>query len=366
MNYIKTYSIGKSRLAKACLCGMELTEWGELHVLPSSENRYLFLGNLDSAELDQPWGRFKGKFTLSENMAFVIWAFARNHTISENVDLDLFFTDPEISSGEKLALFQQMGAVSYVSQKELLMYGLNGRYLWLCIEVLGAGEGVIKDLKAILPGDNFMYAFPEVYQEWNGFFHRYLSVFSSIYNDFQEQIDTVDRVLDLDRAPEKLLYLLAEWMGVDIRGSFLSGKKLRTFVKEIHKLNQWKGTRKALERLTEIVLDERPVIVERGSLTVYSGSFEQKIFDKLYGRHPSCVTLLIRTEVEQGRRSQLYFLLQQFVPVRCTLDLVFLEQNSSLDTYSYLDVNARIWKGEAAVLDRGNAINGTTILTERE
>lgn len=362
MNYVKTYSIGKSMLAKAYLRGMELTCQGDLKILSSAENRYLFLGCLDGVKTDNSWGRWKGRFVLTENMAFVIWGFARNHKVIEGIEIDTFLRKPEIMPEEKLALFRQAGAVSYVSQSDILMYDLSGRYLWLCVEILGEGEGFIRDMKMVLPGDNFMYAFPEIYQEWNGFFHRYLSVFSSIYNDFQERIDTVDQILDLDSAPEELLRLLAKWMGADAEVNFLSGRKLRTFVKEIHKLNKWKGTRKALQRVIEIVLDDQAVIVERNLLRAYGGSSEEKIYNCLYGEHEYCVTLLIRSQVEQSRRFQLYFLLQQFVPVRSSLNLVFLSQRSRLDTYSYLDVNARICQNESAVLDNGRTIDENILL----
>lgn len=370
MNDRKKYSIQEARLKKACLVGMELVRPGSLKILPSKRNRYLFLGCLDGAKPDCLWGRWKGRFSLSSNMAFVIHAFAGNEksfgsfagTGQDGAELDLFLRNPGIEPEEKLALFGRANGVSYVSQEDVLMYGLQGRYLWICVEVMGEGEGMIQDMCMVLPGDHFMSAFPEVYQEWNGFFHRYLSVFSSIYNDFQERIDTVEKVFELNTASKDRLCMFAAWMGVDISGNFLSEEKLRTFVKEIHKLNRWKGTRKSLERLMEIILDEKAVIVERNILQEPMGSSQEKIYNSLYGNHPYCVTLLIRSEVEKARRSQLYFLLQQFVPAHCELNLVFLGQQNIMDSYCYLDVNARLWKEEAVYLDQRMALDDNRVL----
>ena len=56
------------------------------------------------------------------------------------------------------------------------------------VEVMGEGVS-IGNIRVEAPGDNFMQTFPEVYREKNSFFHRYLSVYSSIYNDFQEKLD---------------------------------------------------------------------------------------------------------------------------------------------------------------------------------
>lgn len=366
MNYVRNYPIQANRLSKACLTGMELTSRGELHILPVQGKRYLFLGCLDGVEEANRWGRLKGEFKLSADMAFVIHAFAADQKVFDRkgqlTKIDTFLKDPDIDPETKLALFARAKAASYVNQPDVLMYGLEGRYLWICAEVMGDGEGMIRNLCMVLPGDNFMNTFPEVYQEWNSFFHRYLSIFSSIYNDIQYQIDTVDEILKLDTAGDELLCMFAEWMGVDIKGNFLTGEKLRTFVKEICKLNKWKGTRKSLERLTEIILGERAVILERNILKEHAASSEDRNYDRLYGNHAYCVTLLIRNYVEENKRSQLYFLLQQFVPVRCELHLIFLDQKSHMDTYCYLDTNARLWQEETAYLDQRKTMDANAVL----
>lgn len=370
MNYVRKYSIQKNRLSKACMEGMEMLADGAVKIVPKAGKRYLFLGCLDGVEADNQWGRFKGRFALSADMAFVIRAFALNQKVFSRkgtlTDINTFLGDPDIPAETKVQLFHTAESVSYVNQEDILLYDVRGRYLWICVEVIGNNGGEIRDMNMILPGDNFMNAFPEIYREQNSFFHRYLSIFSSIYNDFQEKIDTVDNVLDLNQAPDVLLCLFAEWMGVDIKGNFLTGDKLRTFVKEIHKLNKWKGTRKSLERLTEIILGERAVILERNTLNERVGTSEERSYNILYGDNPYCVTLLIRNYVEENKRSQLYFLLQQFIPVRCRLNLVFLDEKSNMDTYCYLDTNAKLKKEEAAFLDKRMALDKNIILTEKE
>lgn len=370
MNYVRNYSIQKNRLSKACMEGMEILPDGVVRVLPEVGRRYLFLGCLDGVDEDNPWGRFKSRIHLSTDMAFVIRAFALNQKVFERkgtlTEIDTFLCDPEIPADIKLELFRTADAVSIVNQEDFLLYDVRGRYLWICIEVIGNGSGELCDMRMVLPGDNFMNIFPEVYREWNSFFHRYISIFSSIYNDFQEKIDTVENVLDLETASDELLCLLAKWMGVDIEGNFLTGDKLRTFVKEIHKLNKWRGTRKSLERLTELVLGEKAIILERNTLEERIGTSEEKNYNILYGNNPYCVTLLIKNFVEENKRSQLYFLLQQFIPVRCKLNLVFLDEKSNMDTYCYLDTNAKLKKEEVAFLDKRMVLDKNIILTEAE
>jgi len=52
----------------------------------------------------------------------------------------------------------------------VLLYGLNGRYLYLVLELIGLGEGKITGMKVDSQGDNFMNTFPEIYRERGGYF----------------------------------------------------------------------------------------------------------------------------------------------------------------------------------------------------
>ena len=75
------------------------------------------------------------------------------------------------------------------------------------------------------------------------FFHRYMSIYSTLYMDFQEKIDNVADFLDINTAPAQLLPIFCGWMGLDVSGDFLTEDRLRTLVKEAYQLNRTKGTR---------------------------------------------------------------------------------------------------------------------------
>lgn len=370
MSYVRKYSIRRNRLKQACMEGLLLEEDGTVRTLPGHRKRYLFLRCINGAEEDVRWGRFSMEIELEENMAFILRAFAFEERTfirkGEQTDIDAFLSGADIPAKTKLALFENAEALKEVNKSDVLLYELSGQYLWICLEIVGEGEGSIKEMKVTVPGDNFMNTFPEVYREWNSFFHRYLSIFSSMYNDFQEKIEEADRLLDLDTAPPKLLEMFAGWMGLDVRGSFLPEERLRRLVKEAYRLNRMKGTRKVLERLTELVLGEKAVILERNILDRKAAAGEQSVYDKLYGEHVYCVTMLIKNPVEESRRSQLFFLIQQFVPVRCELNLVFLEERSNMDTYCYLDGNAQLHMDLTAKLDNRGRMDDSAVLSQEE
>lgn len=370
MSYVRTYSIRKNRLKHAWMQGMALREDGTVAAAAQSAGRFLFLGSIDGAQEEARWGRFAADIRLDENMAFIIRAFAADGRSivrgEKQTAVDEFLRSDEVSAAEKLKLFAQAGAVKEINKQDILLYELQGRYLWICIEIIGNGQGTLGQMKVTVPGDNFMNTFPEVYQEWDSFFHRYLSIFSSVYNDFQDEIEHADELLDLDTAPPRMLELFAGWMGLDVRGNFLPEDRLRRLVKEAYRLNRMKGTRRVLERLTELVLGERAIILEKNILDQRVAPEERQVYDKLYGQHAYCVTLLIKNPVEESRRSQLFFLIQQFVPVRCELNLVFLEERSNMDTYCYLDGNAQLHMDTSAALDVREYLDDRAILSREE
>lgn len=207
-----------------------------------------------------------------------------------------------------------------------------------------------------------MQVFPEVYRERNSFFHRYISVYSSLYNDFQEQIDQRDQLYDIASAKRPQLELFLKWLGIDVRGGFLEEELLRQILSEAGELLKKKGTRSSVERLCEIMTGETPVIVERGRMQPYLTEEEREVSDRLYGNSPYDVTLMIRKPVSERRRQQLLHLLGQFKPVRCRLHIVFLESRSTLDGYTYLDQNAVSTAVSSGNLDTEQILNDTVIL----
>ena len=127
-------------------------------------------------------------------------------------------------------------------------------------------------------------------------------------------------------------------------------------------LNRMKGTKKALERLAEIVLEEKTIIIEKNQLQ--DEEIERNKFENLYGKGNYDVTMLIKTYVPENQKSQLMFLIKQFVPVRCDLNIRFLDECNSIDNHMYLDVNTQITDNIAGKLDARQVMDGTILLKD--
>ncbi|MBR4515670.1 MAG: hypothetical protein IKO61_12395 [Lachnospiraceae bacterium] len=353
------YSIKKNRLRRSYGDGFVMDGAGNLYLDENSPTHRLYLTPIDSAENDSEWGRLSFKVRLSEEQVLYVYAFATNEKElkmgEEMVNIERFVVSDGIQDSAKKLLYNNPEAKRFVDKNDVLLYDLKGRYLFVCIEILGLGGGMLYNIRAERGSDEFIDAFPEVYRENNDFFRRYISVFNSIYNDFESSIERLPELLNFDKCPDELLPTYASWLGIDVQGDFMKPEALRQLVKEAYILNRMKGTKECLKRLLTIALEETPIILEANQMKEYAESEGEGVFD---------VTVLVKKQFSENERFQLMYLLEQFMPVRCRLKIETLKDNSILDNRVYLDMNAQVQYLEDAKLDEYMSLDGQLVLEE--
>lgn len=362
------YTIRKNRFRRSFLSGLEAEGEDGLRC-DAGTYRRTFLGSpVDGITEGAGWGRLHLDWELAEDMVVTVYAAATDlHDVwlgEEQVPLREIFYSTEIPPEQKRRLMESFGAKKAVNQNDILLYELEGRYLYLLIDVQGYGKGRLFNIWADNQGDLFMDTFPEVYREHGSFFHRYLSVFSSLYMDFQENIDRVVELLDIDTAPAELLPTFGRWLGLDVSGDFLKEDRLRQLIREAYQLNRIKGTKAALQRVSEIILGEKVIILEKNVMREDTQTEDQKLYEDLYGEGTYDVTMLISTYVPERQKSKLLFLLNQFKPVRSRLKIRFLDAKGNLDEHAYMDMNAYVSEAEHGVLDERQGMDGSILLPE--
>lgn len=359
----RNYTIGENRIGKGALAGLKLK--GDRLVLTEGAHHTLFLPAINSYEENSMWGRFRLKASLPGSCILVLRAFAKDaeETEQEKVwEADEYLLNQTVAPEEKLKFFENADCAKSVNCQNLLLYELSGQYLWLCVEIIGIGEGELSGLYLESLGDNFMQTFPEIYQERGGFFHRYMSIFSSMYQELQDKIDHVEDWLNVEKAPEPLLHLFAGWLGLELEGEFLEEAVLRRLLKEAYGLNRIKGTRQAVIRLVELVLGEQVIVVERNLLNCHADREEGKLYNRLYGTSKQDITVLINRKSDEKLQAQLLYLLKQYKPVKSRLKLVFYRDCNRLDSYCFLDGNARLGYLTGGRMDENYAMDGSVIL----
>lgn len=350
------FTIGRNRLDKSFYYGIEPDGENGIKCSENTGMHYMILPLLDSGVADCSWGRISFDMELPEDTVFYLYLCAMNEPLGREIMMD-----SEKGFREKIRFLAANRCLRFINKKDALLYEIEGRYLWIAIEIIGEGVKV-SNMVVQAPGDNFMRLFPEVYREKNSFMHRYLSIFSSIYNDFQNNIDHMEDLLEPDRMPVQLLEMYLKWFGVDVAGGYVSEAVMRALLKDVAWLMANKGTRQCIDRLCELFIGEKPIILERSMMSRYLRYSETEVYNNLYGDNPYDVTLLIESKVELTTRRQLLHLLEQFKPVRCRIAVVFLENAGVLDSYNYLDRNACVFTSSVADLDEEQLMDGTVVI----
>ncbi len=351
----RRYSIKTSRLKNSHYRNIKIEEDGSFCRLKENKEAVLLVQEIDGAKTDSRWGRFFMEMKKDVSVVYTVHIFAMNQTefLRKGIKVGVsdFLMDEQVDKEIRDNFLNQVGQVVKINKDDILLYELKGRYLWIYIEFRKAGDFCCRNMRVDVVGDNFMETFPEVYRERNSFFHRYLSVFSSMYNDFQNKINSATQLLDISQAPPELFEVYAGWFGIDFKGGFMTEEKIRLLMSEIYDLVKKKGTLECLYRVAEIVLGEKPVIIERNQVHKEKNIEKQKIIDELYGDSIYDVLVLTTVDINEDKKAQLVYFMEQFAPIRCNMNVIFLKDYGNMDRYTYLGVNAVLGDEAAGTLD---------------
>ncbi len=361
------YSIRENRIKQASLTGLTYDP-EEKAIIFEKDSMYhsMFLKGIDSTDNRGNWGRLSFKIETGADMIFCAYALALDFDTveikGEMKSLDEFLTDDSLNPADKFLVLKDLGAKRFVGLSDVLLYDLSGRYLYVALDIRGEEDARVYGMFVDSLGDNFMRTFPEIYKERNSIFHRYMSLFSSIYNDFQDDIDRLPEILDLNTCSVEMLIEYGSWMGIDLKGGFLSDDVIRDIVKESYELNRMKGTVKGIKRLLTIILREEPVMIEHNLVRAWLKEENQDYPPDFKPKGVYDVTILIRKRITEEVRHQIMYMVNQFKPVRTHILIAQMDENVIIDSNTYLDVNSKLPEKKNAILDGSLSLDGTVVL----
>ena len=358
----RRYRLDRTKLERCLVQGFHVTENDSLQADEQILKRQCIFAHIDSNLVDCPWGRLVFRAKLQGDMLLTVRVFASNDKMfrlgDDICEIDDFLLDEMVPIKKKQDLFVLANCLQISGHEDILLYGQKGRYLWLWLELSGPGHAEISELKLYSPGDIFLETFPEVYRNSGEFLHRYLSVFSSLYNDLDEKIDALSRIVDIDTAPDEALPILADWLGLKLEPGFLTAEETRLLLKNAYGLLTKKGTLSSIEGVVRLFVKEEFFIVERNLLPV--GQMEG--MESLYGATPYDFSILINAEPNEQLLAKLQMLINQFKPVRVKANFVFLKACDGLDVYTYLGLNSTVCGKNEGMLDEAHELDGMTFL----
>lgn len=345
----QTITLYNRALEQGCIHSLTLGEDRALHLRPDAFSGAYLSPGLDCGDPDLTWHRLVLDGEMDSCRLEVV-ALATNQTEFETeegtAELESYLADPLVPHGDKVRVMLALGGMRAVGHPDLLLHTLTGRRLWVCV-TLSDGTGSLRGLRIELPKHSFLSAyFPEVYQQDDGTFERYVGVFQSLFSDLERRVDEIPALLDYRTAPDGILRRLARWAGVDTES--LTAAQLRRMLARLDLFQGAKGTRRALVAVVELVTGHRPVVVEHFQ---FAGLPSAEWQSRLYGEGPGHFAVILNCSGESplplGRQA-LERIIREYAPLGTSCRLVVLERCVRTDLHCYLGLNSAISTPESA------------------
>ena len=252
---------------------------------------------------------------------------------------------------------------------EILLHGIEARFLWFELRFIGKSEIFVTKIKIIFPKESWAEYLPDVYQQDEksySFIERYLGIFQSMYEEMDKKIRQVSCYFDPEVTEPEYLSCLAEWVGLE--DSFLwETKKLRYLVSHAVKFYRRRGTVWYLEELLEIYIGRRPFIVENHQVSPFmTDQKKEKLLKRLYGDSSYIFTVIIDSDTGIDKKDIPIIdrIIENEKPAHMESHIVILEPYIFLGWHSYLGINSFLSDFHSMVLDGRASIPFTRLQDE--
>lgn len=220
---------------------------------------------LDSAIEGCQWHRVVLACTLPADTAISVWT----HTAELPLEADELHDLPE-AAWQTGQTFTGDVPGAQASTVEALVQSPPGRYLWLRLRFTGTGAAspLLRAIEAAFPRVSSLQYLPAVYQHdpiSRDLLDRFLSIFDSMFERIEHQVDSFGRYLDPDGVPDAFLNWLAGWLALSFEGRWTSAQK-RELLRRAPELFRRRGTLAGLKEYLRILTGCEPHILEHFTL----------------------------------------------------------------------------------------------------
>ncbi len=365
---------------------------------------------LDSGIHKCQWHRLGLQASIPENSRVEIYYCSFDDEKIKK-EIDNHFSNPELSTTEKIAAVKKISVekkIAWIGPEtnppDMLFREKTGRYIRLKI-VLSTFEKTVKPgitgMKLYYPRITYMQYLPALYREdkaGSEFLERYLSLFQTVLDGIEEQIDEVPVFFDPAASPSEFLPWLSTWLGT-LYDETWEEESWRIFLSRAYELYKKKGTRIGLLEVLEIYTGHKPYIIENfqlpagcgqtgpestapaGEDILYAPALEAVVRFKecagdeekeeplrviLYGKNLCCFCVLFKPGAMKGKSlTTVKGIIEEWKSAHTGYGLVVLQPWIYLDTHTYIGVNTYL-SDPRFILDDQSALGRNTEIGSRE
>ncbi|XID90223.1 phage tail protein [Paenibacillaceae bacterium WGS1546] len=330
---------------------------------------------LDSAEAETVWHKFTLDASIPDGTQLRVRYFASDtpELVLQGTlrKVDDWIARADISFEEKRAALAPYWSEPVANPQDALFFGAKGRYLWLQIEWIGSERltPALRRMRVYFPRETPLVYLPAVYQEdaaSRDFLERFLSLFGTLLDSIEEQIDGMARQFDRDRTNGRSLRWLASWLGMDVDESW-TDEWVRRFLRIAPELYRYRGTKRGIEKAVEIFTGMVPIVVESFQYKSLRDKAElRSLVDGLYGDDPFTFTVLLHRDQAPSEKEKVLLrrLIDDFKPAHTDAKLVWLEPRTYLDLHTYLGMNTVLAEPSLFTLSADRLMPNDTLLVD--
>lgn len=344
---------------------IQVTEQG-LALAEDKERGSFFSRLLDSGEEGNQWHRavIQSEGYGDDSIQFYFYCSDEDEVALDGriYRWEELLRDGEVSVEKKRKAMKPYLAHIVQNPQDILLYHARGRYLWMEIQLFcQAGfHPKISHMKIYAGNRSFLSYMPVIYQTGNkeDFLGRFLGLFETVYQDFDEKIAASTRQLDPMSAEPEFLHWLAKWVGIS-NAHLWQDDKLRLLLEGIVSKNLIRGTREYMEHMVSTFTGERPFLLEYCDIEQYQGNeAAYRSLKQLYAYGPYEVSVLVREQAVPSLREQhtLKKMIEDMKPAHIRIHLVIMRRGITLGQSVYAGVNSVLAAYERANLSGMAAI----------
>lgn len=333
----------------------------------------------DCLEEETVWHRMLIDALLPDGAGLELSVYASDsrHLLLEEgaVDLYEYIADASIPAEEKVSAFLPYRMTHRITPSDQLLHDVKGRYLWFALTMIGQEQlsPLVQEITLVFPRQSLVSYLPEVYQEadtQDDFLTRFLSIFGVFFEDMDQQIESVAKLLDTDINAEEMLRWMSGWLSVE-DAALWREDRLRELMRNAVRLYRIRGTPQSIVEIVGIYTGRQPLLVEAIDTILQAEESSSEIaggLRRLYGEDPSGFAVLVSEADVPTERSVLELgrILESFRPAHTTARLVVLRPYIFLDQHTYLGKNTWLSATKELSLDGFGTLPYVALLHDRQ
>ena len=388
----KFFTMNKNEWQKGFGINIHITDNGIQLENDSYEGVYYSLG-IDSTESEMLWHRMVLETDTYKEGDIKLYYFASDDKVinidGKNYDIDMLIMDNTYPNRknelEKIWSFvgddfkEKLGELfmpwlwPITRPSDILLHKSKGRYFWFKVEFKGSKNNnpCIKKARIYYPRMSYLDYLPSAYssdEKSRDFLERFLSIFSSIMSDMEENIANVSRLFDIDCVDGEYLKWLASWLSIKVDESW-GEKQLKVLVERAPEIYKRRGTKQAIVDIVEIYTGSKPMIVEHFQIkNIEKNPKLRELYNELYSIDPYTFCVIVRADCVPSLQHQIALqkLLDEEKPAFTTVKLIILQPLIYLDSHSYLGYNTTLSNLPTIRLDEESSNLFNNILLDKD